>query len=199
MTNHFDQQSCERFGPLISAKIDGELEAESVVQLEQHLAVCSECRERESKFGEIDDLVYASAIPANSDETEAWPPAKKVLPNRKPNGLGKSLMRWIPLAVAASVLVAFLVIALPNESPVNAEQVALPLAELEMITDEQRDNQARMLKTLELELRALKLDVGSMDEEADAEEKKRLAEQLDRLIKKVNEFGETGSYQETLF
>ncbi len=202
MTNHFNQSSCERFGRLISAKVDGELELEVSKQLDQHLEMCTICRQRMQVFGEINELVYSAAAP---DETAFFPvkPVEKRLVEWH-NKIGKSLMRWIPLAVAASVLIGFIIIALPSGPTVTAEQIAMPLAELEMINDEQSESQAQMLKTLEFELRALKLELGSLNGESDSEdnsleEKKRVEETLDRLIEKVKQFGETETNQDNLF
>jgi len=198
MTNHFDQQACETYGPLISGKIDGEISGEASLQLDQHLAVCSECQQRLQKFRKIDELIFSAATPADADTAIAWPPVKKQLRENKQT-LQKELMRWIPLAVAASVLIGLIVIALPSKSTVTAEQIAIPLAELEMITDAQHDNQVRMLKSFELELRALKLQLMQNTSDADSADtsvdKQRVSEEIDRLIEKVNQYGETDIYQ----
>ena len=101
------------------------------------------------------------------------------------------------LAVAASVLIGLIVIALPSGPTVTSEQIALPLAEFEMITGEQLESQSRMLKSLELELRALKLEVNSLGTDSVSGstpgDKQRVEEILDQLIEKVNQLSESDS------
>ena len=116
---------------------------------------------------------------------------------QEPRPLSRTLMRWVPLATAATILIALMVTTLPsNRSSVTAEQtaeqIARPLAELEIINADHRESQERMRKMLELDLRALKLELAQLDEtdgDAVSSQKKRLEEHVNRLIVRVNQFG----------
>ena len=193
MTNLYEQLSCEQFAPLISAMIDGELELDASVQLNEHLESCETCQQRAATFRELDSLVFQSADPCSGEPVPMVAPLKfqaKV----QPRSFSQTMMRWLPLATAAAILVGLMVTTFPsNRSTVTAEQIARPLAELEMINADHRESQERMRKMMELDLRALKLELGQLDEgggEAVASQKKQLEQHLDQLIERVNQFGQ---------
>lgn len=193
MTNLYEQQPCERFAPLISAMIDGELEQESAVQLNEHLDTCSACRERMSSYQEIDGAIFSEAesflvdpIPASMESNWNRPAEKSE------DSVGGSILRLIPFGIAAAVLVGLAMTTIPSaRSTVTAEQIAQPLAELELIDMEHRANQARMLKIIELDLRALRVELGQLgNNESQSAKKQRLEQHLAKLIDRVSEMEE---------
>ncbi len=191
MTNLYEQLSCEQFAPLISAMIDGELELDAAVQLNEHLESCQACQQRAARFRQLDGLVFQ-----NSQPLSGKPLAKTVVTKfsaAQPHSLTRTLMRWVPLATAAAILVGLMVATFPSSrSTVTAEQIARPLAELEMINADHRESQERMRKIMELDLRALKLELAQLDEnngEAVTTQKKQLEQHVDQLIERVNQFG----------
>ncbi len=87
----------------LHAYLDGELTPVEVTGLEQHLAACAPCRGR---------LEEARALIARAQRllAQAEPPTEATAPRRVPAAAGsrmaRPLPRWLPLAWAASVLLA---------------------------------------------------------------------------------------------
>lgn len=192
MKRSYESQSCERFAPLISEMIDGELDLEAGTGLNEHLQSCETCQRRAAIFRELDSLVFQSAGPQPGESLPNRAPVKVAAPIR-PRSWTRAMMRWVPLATAAAILVGLMVATFPtNRSTVTAEQIARPLAELEMINADHRDSQERMRKMMELDLRALKLELAQLDEsdgEAIAAQKKQLEHHVNQLIVRVGQFG----------
>ena len=102
-----------------------------------------------------------------------------------------SVWRLIPLGVAATLLVCFGIAAWPNPQPVNAnqilpEQIAGPMFELETLNNQKQRDQDLMLRTLGMDLRAMKLEISQL--EPGSEERERLETQIDLMIAKVRKF-----------
>ena len=201
--------SCERFGPLISAYVDDELKADEMSKLAVHLEQCADCRERMQVFSDITDSIFDLAdIPASVAKPKEVS-ARNDVERRKNSERnksgwlvsgGSSLLRLIPMATAATVVVGLIVASLPSGDTLNAEEVdpekiAIPLAELELLHQEQRHSQEQMLQMFSLELRSLRLQLQVLGEDSDSNEEREAArieaqQKIDSLIEKVEQFGD---------
>lgn len=64
--------SCQEFVELVTAYLDGALDADTQVRFEEHLALCPGCVTYVEQFREtIEDLGHSDDPPALSVETEA--------------------------------------------------------------------------------------------------------------------------------
>jgi anti-sigma factor RsiW len=172
--------------------IDGELESDSADQLNAHLEVCETCRRRTATYRQLDSLIFRDAVPKPGESLPKVSAFSKQHPIES-HGLTRTMMRWVPLATAAAILVGLMVTTFPdNRSTVTAEQIARPLAELEIINADHRESQERMRKMMELDLRALKIELSQLDEgdgEAIAAQKQQLEQHVNQLIERVSQFG----------
>lgn len=109
--------SCERWEPLLSRYIDGELEGEEVSSVEKHIESCTACREELASFRELSHML--------STRTEPDPFFVSRFRARRDEVLGgdatwlfwrRVAVRLYPLATAA-VLAAAAVILLSPEDP----------------------------------------------------------------------------------
>jgi len=100
---------CERYRVMISKKLDGELGQEEQVELERHLAQCSDC----SRFYELaSEMVTAhKAMPEVEPSPVLLPSIISATTAREDEGF--SLSRWLRVAVTAAsiatVLLGFVV------------------------------------------------------------------------------------------
>jgi len=101
------------------AWVDGELSSSEAETVEQHVAACSECRQRVSAYETIsqDFAVYHSA----SVQPAAEGPSVQPIP------------RWVPLAVAAAavILIAFLLLPRNATQPQSAPAPIANVVELQ--------------------------------------------------------------------
>ena len=96
--------TCERWEPMISRYLDGELDASDATAIEVHLESCSRCREELASFREMSSLLAA--------ETEADPffltrfrvRRDQLLAKENPRAIWKKYaVRLLPLAAAALI------------------------------------------------------------------------------------------------
>lgn len=92
--------SCERFNPLLSGYVDGELAAEERRRLEEHLATCEACRrELEGLKSLKEDLAMLKfKEPSDAELERYWAGVY----NRLERGIG-----WILLSVGAILLLSY--------------------------------------------------------------------------------------------
>lgn len=202
MSHRADPETCELLGSLLSAQRDGELDPAEMETVNRYLETSPSCRQTLAAFAQIDELVFAVSSPrepACEPANECGPGGPyRVDQSRASQLRTKFFTRGGSLAAAALVLIALTLTAIPPDSSVTGDQIALPLTELEWISDEQEASQARLLKTMELELRALKLQLANLDVPTDpdadfAEENQRIRAKLNALIDKVHQFTKTES------
>lgn len=183
-----EQLPCAHFAPLISEKVDGELDHESAVQLDSHLNECFACQERMAIYQRIDNAVLATGNGDLREMEMVQSPAPVVAPRSSMIG---AVTLWTPLAAFASVLIGLMITGLPSPpTTVNAEQIAQPLADLEWIDREHRENHSRMLKMIELDLRALKVEMSQLSvADGNSDDKQRLEQNFDQLVERVSQLG----------
>ena len=189
--------NCENYEPLISAMIDGELESSERNELKSHLQNCAMCKQRLIAFERVD-----AAVETLSQESVATRPAeidKLRLPSAVPFAMhppktaprrSKSAMIWrlIPLAAAATLLICLGIAAWPYPKPANAEQISTaqivqPMKELYLLNVQQQREQNLMLRTLDMDLRSMKLEINSL--EPGSAERINLAARIDTMLENV--------------
>ncbi len=99
--------------------------------------------------------------------------------------VGHRVLRWLPLAAAASVLGGLGFIAWNTPTPVTAEEFVSPVTEVELIHRQEERDQAMMVELLELELRALRREIAAL-EPAGHEQKQQISDTIEQLIKQVS-------------
>ena len=111
-----------------------------------------------------------------------------------PRNSSANLLRAVPFAAAAAVMAGLFVSAWPVGETVTAEEIAVPLAEFEMLQDERRSSQDQVLEFFELELRALKLQLAAIESDRVSEDLeadwKSARDKLQSLIEKVHDLNE---------
>jgi hypothetical protein len=203
-------QNCESYEPLISALLDGELESAELKSVNEHLLKCSTCREQMSRFRRVNQAVVGLSNPVYAAESglqaeQVTVATKSVVPKNKLSRGSRGRVRFpvwpmIPAVVAASVLVCLLIIAIPNQKPAAAEQVpakqvADPIRDLHLINTQQQRDQDLMLRTLGMDLRALKLELNQL--EPGTPERIAMTKQIDLMLEKVRNFAAENSIPET--
>ncbi len=176
--------ACETMGERVSAYHDGELRDAERVELERHLAECHACRRRRERFAAIDRSL---------NDTELEPPLHPMhLEERIAHALHEAPVRgdrsiaWprlIRVAAAAVVVLAVGMLVLVTSDRADAGRTAVPLATLELLQRDAAGDQRAMLKTMEWELRALRLELGRLD--VDEENRSPVLSRIDRLLERV--------------
>ena len=189
--------NCENYEPLISAMIDGELETRERNELKSHLQNCAMCKQRVIAFERVDAAVETLSqepVAARSVEIDKlrlpsavpfamYPP--KTAPRRPRIAL---IWRLIPLAAAATLLICLGIAAWPYPKPANAEQISTaqivePMTELYLLNVQQQREQNLMLRTLDMDLRSMKLEINSLD--PGSSERINLAARIDTMLENV--------------
>lgn len=186
---------CDSFELLISASIDDDLSDSEQDILNEHLDSCSNCQQLALEFASVNTAVELLGCERQDVETaknnlaETSKPLLVAAEDTKTNWF--SVWRLIPIGVAATLAVCLAITAWPNPKPVNAnqispEQITKPILELETLNQRKQKDQDLMLRTLGMDLRAMKLEINQLDPESD--ERKRLEAQIDSMITKVRSF-----------
>jgi len=206
MNNQYS--NCERYEPLLSAMLDGELDSTEREEMLVHLDDCPVCRAQVCAFEQVN-----RAIESLSHRRDLVVSEPATLPGPLPslngvsglNGIaslselkptaGKrritSAWRWIPLAAAATLLIFLGITALPNPDSASAEQlppeqIVEPMKEFLQYNMQQQHDQELMLWTLGLDLRAMKLEINQL--EPGSNERINLENRIDSMIAKVRKF-----------
>lgn len=188
---------CDEFEPLISAMIDGELDADERNELNSHLQNCGHCKRRVVAFEEVDlaigRLSRANVADGRADESIpfslAKPPFEMRPTKAKPSKNRRVIWRLIPLAAAATLLIGLGVAVWPNPQPVRAEAISTaqfvePMKDLHFLNRMKQRDQEVMLQTLGLDLRSMKLELQLL-EPAD---QISLSSRIDAMLEKLNQF-----------
>ena len=186
--NEHDQE-CESFEIAISAMLDGELTATEKDTLAQHLLRCDSCRLAARRFEKVNQAVFANAL--NSPNYPL--PNKSIGFTERVPRKSRSLPRFVFTAVSATVsatvcgCILFFIFNRPQPveaQTVTSDQVIEPLKELLAITEQQELDQALSLKSLEWELRHLRLQ---MAEVAEGPERQEFSSRVNDLFHRVVE------------
>ncbi|MFT7631396.1 MAG: putative anti-sigma-YlaC factor YlaD [Mariniblastus sp.] len=183
--------SCECFEPMISAMLDGELNSPEQLKLNAHLSQCSACRELAGVFSQVDASVsHLSLQQITTDAAALAAPTKHKL-DRPHSKSHFSIWRMLPLAVAATLLVCLTIVSWPNSTPANADQITPaqfiePMTDLHVLNFEKQKDQDLMLRTLNMDLRSLRIELSQL--ESSNEDREKINSQIDAMIKKVEAF-----------
>lgn len=172
-------KGCEEMAERLSAWLDGELEEEEVPSLLEHLRACPDCRALKERFEAVDRLATRSCIQFGSGLRER---IENALQRKKPRF---TLPRV--LSTAASVLifiVLFLAILFPRNREADAKLVTERVGALETMNNQALKEQETVLKTLEWELKAMKLLIGCSD--LNGEKELSLLNRIDGLLNAIH-------------
>jgi len=211
MDLHDSILSCEDIEYLISFALDGELDADVQVLLTEHLATCSACRQRQVNFDKINSLVadlgrwraedsrrgrYSGddvvlAKPADLARTNSQRPIAGIrspTKGRQRIDWQKISVRIVPFAVAAAVVISVAVPYFSKPRQANsaefAAQIAEPMVSISRLNDQRLRDQIAVCETLRLELRALKLEMTTIDDHRLTES---VSIRIDRLFERISE------------
>lgn len=161
---------------MLSAWLDGELEADEIALVEKHLEACPACRSRKESFEAVDKLAgRARSHPGPGLESRI----QRALDSTTPR---PALRRLLSIATAALVLIAVSLVILVTSDKADARRdAAQRMAALEVMNHQDREDQEALLKTLEWELNAMKLMVSC----SDGGDTERLEKRIDELLTKV--------------
>ena len=173
MKDQHTNDSCQDVEPLLSALLDDELSEEEAARVDDHLSKCVACRQQLEWFSAVDGWTRAETAPRSSEVAGA---------------AGKVRRTWARpiLAVAAGIT---LVIALPiirAPATIKADDVIEPLVTLEVIQQQQGLTRQSMFQTMELDLRALTLELQGAD--IDVETRRMLMARIESLGNKLEQF-----------
>ena len=106
----------------------------------------------------------------------------------RPRNGARLLQRMLPAGIAASVVLGLFALNWPVKkaaatTPVTAEQIVDPLISVSDLNLQRMKDQQAMIETLQLELRALRLEIVKMNE---PEKLKQLSDKLDMLQIQTN-------------
>lgn len=175
------QRHCEQIEMLISADLDGELNFDESTRIKTHLSGCKSCAQVRANYLQINRSI---------DDLGATDAGRHLLDQPSVNELTSStnwVWRLVPFGLAASLVIAFGFMLVPSQpTPVNAQEIVRPFADVVEINQQAERDQQIMLKTLELELRSLRLELAQITQQDDRGAK--LDARLMELINKVNQF-----------
>ena len=187
---------CDTFEPLVSAMIDNELLPNERVELNLHLNQCESCESLVREFQQIDEAVGALGLgPEGNDvENRMSEFSETFVVTRQKQSVKNWFSPWrlVPLAgVAALVVGLFMVVSQPapeaTADQISAEEFVKPLTDLNLINLQQQRDQDLMLRTLGMDLRALKLELKQL-ESAVPEDRQRLEQQIETMLERVGSF-----------
>ena len=172
------EQSCEYFEILISSAIDGEASEDERVELADHLDHCHGCRQRKLNFEMVNTRLAEVVMP---DDFSVVASAATYFPGKKKQIVSRSRkFRLTVLASAAAVAILMMNLTFENE-PGSRTDVVTPLVQLAEINSQRLRDQELMRESLEYELRTLKLQTESLDENNARE----ILDRIDRLMEKI--------------
>jgi len=188
-----NNNDCENFEPMVSAMLDGELLPGEQAQLDAHLDQCQSCGNLVKDFQSVDDAVATLGTRAKGNESENRVTETFVVTRQKQSVKNwLSVWRLVPLAGVAALLIGlFLVMSQPASTAtaeqLSAEEFVKPLTDLNRINLQQQRDQDLMLRTLGMDLRALKLELNQL-ENAGPEDRQRLEKQIETMLERVQHF-----------
>jgi anti-sigma-K factor RskA len=180
--------SCEPFELMISELIDGELNDSDTRDVQEHIQDCAACQELHSQFARVNAAV--ESLSANDRRLISAFADAKPRTEKSQTNVQRFAWRLIALSTAAALLFAVFVTFYPTTNSLTAKEFspqdfAQPLKELHVLNMHQERDQELMLKTLSMDLRAMKLELNQLN---DSEEQGELASEIDLMLAKVNQF-----------
>jgi anti-sigma factor RsiW len=95
--------TCERWEPMLSLYLDGELSASDVSQLERHLEICERCREELASFRELSGVLATQPEPDPFFLTRVRARRDEELGTGSVQVWRRLAVRLLPLAAAALI------------------------------------------------------------------------------------------------
>ncbi|MEM9941009.1 MAG: zf-HC2 domain-containing protein [Planctomycetota bacterium] len=180
----------EAFEMAISAMIDGELDVEESLELARHIDSCPHCKKTYQWMTEVNHRVSALSIPPVD---KPYHRENATVQQADSSRFADRVGFLAPLIAAAVILFLIARIVVPSPQPASADQaspkeVVDSIVELSRINVQQKEDQELMLRTFNLDLRALRLELNQMDLESP--KRAALAEQIDLMLEKVRAFAE---------
>lgn len=171
------KQSCEYFELLISAASDGEISRDESTELAGHIDRCSSCRQRRQNFDAVSRALLGDF--AGDFKTEDAAVSRLMLAGKTGiNQQRQSKHKWVVLAsLAAAVTITAVLLNLnidQNERDGRRVDLATPVVRLTEITTQRLHDQEMLRESLELDVRTLKLQTQTLDDD-------RAEEILDRI------------------
>lgn len=194
MTEQNMNNECEQFGELISGLIDGELNVSETEKVTLHLNRCEVCRITQAHFEMVDQAIQSPQGLAPSKQDSSLPVATKPTPPRRSvREDNRNLFRrrlWMPVSLtsAAMVVLALSILWPTEEAGAETTDVQLPTLELhklEQINQDTRETADETLRTIELQLRMMRVDAKHLD--SSNENEARLQSEIDRLLTAVTQ------------
>lgn len=169
---------CDAFAESISAMQDGELPPDAERELLRHLQDCAGCRARLARFQLIDTALRAEQPGARDSAPQIARP--RIV--KRPAAAARRRFWWRSSAAAAALL-ALTATAILVPSAADAAWPIEPAATLDVLQTQDRADQTAVLKTLELELRAMHLEVRILELESGSvgDVDHKIRELLDRV------------------
>lgn len=188
-------RECEALEEVLCAYADDEATPVEAERIRQHLARCESCEEVLREYEVIDESLTVSpavSVTIHGDvpmfaaaSTEVDFPIEQghQPPNRSADLKWARWARRIAAVLLAGIGIGFLVV-LPG-SNANAARVVRSAATVEVLQDQERSSQEKLRRTLEWELRALRLEVGLLapkSSEPTGDPAVAVREEIDRLL-----------------
>lgn len=181
-------KNCEPFQLMISELLDGELNQADSLAVQKHLDNCTQCRHTASAFQQANNAVANLANHRQPDlpqKINGQQTARGSAPSN-PN----TLRRWLMIAAAVVVLVGLSAAFVQTTSPVSAkefsaQEFARPLKDLHLLNMQQASDQELMLRALNMDLRAMRLELNQIP---DSKEQDGLKSEIDLMLAKVRQF-----------
>lgn len=162
------KQSCEQFGELLSALHDGELSLSESQSVLSHLSDCQHCQETQREFALVDEILASPMTPASAPSIAT--PSKTLgsakLTNSRSSSGSKRIWASIGVSTAALMMVGLSIFTPDGTLPTNTPEVSIPTIELEKmraLNVETQETNDDMLKTLELQIRMMRVDAKGLD------------------------------------
>jgi anti-sigma factor RsiW len=194
-----EELGCEAFQSLLSADLDGELDTVEQERLRSHLAECARCHAWQSQIRvlarQLESLVAADAgdQPAPPDavlrsSVNGHPSDVLKIPATRPAAWGERLGSWSGYGLWAAAAVALLAVSISlsrwsrydePRSALNVEQ----LVAMQAMNEQAEHDQRALIRTFELDLRAMKLEMHGL--ELDSAAREQLGGRIDQLLAKA--------------
>ncbi len=186
---------CEQFGELISGLIDGELSVSETERVTLHLTRCNACRTTQTTFEMVDKAIQSPhGLATLNGDPAPIPLAVKPTPRKKqPQSRNNHLFKrrfWMPVSITtlAMIIVGLTILWPTDEAGAETTNIKLPLLELdklEQLNRETKKNANTTLRTMELQLRMMRVDAKRLD--SANENEAQLQSEIERLLTAVGQ------------
>ena len=202
MNNH-----CTEFHPLLSSMLDGELSVAESQELDAHLLDCKSCQQSLATMQQVNGILEDTLSETWFDHSQEQGRGHGQRDRQSVSQVLAAEHAWGPVGagalgfvgVAAAVLVAISLFwprspidtppsdIVQGDSPLqpNDDSIGGRLASCYETSLTTKRNQSALCESMAWELRALKLELGSLDIAAD--QQTELDQRIERLLKKVQE------------